>query len=226
MLNRLIAVALLGCLAAGPLRADYEFEFAQGGTFGSAFTVNQGSTITLQVYLAQTGGGTSNTLVTNGLTDGGVALQYASNGPFNIVNRSNIVGDTAFTGPNNSTLVDNGPGPFGPTNTSTASLQVHNDLAVSPGATDPSGNPALLLGTFTFTGQSAGTGTTITALPSNVSNVDGMGNNLESFITGNTATINVVAVPEPGTLLLTTLLVTGMAGAGLRRLRRTAPTAS
>ena len=231
MYIRLLAVSLAGCLlSAAPVRADYSFEFSSGGTFGTSFSVGQGQTIAVQVYLAgnNSTGNTNLSSSGNGLTDGGVSLQFATSGAFNIPGltgtntNSNISPNTAqFSGPNSTALANNGNGPYGAGATSTATVRVHSDLPVYSTSTDSSGNNVILLGTFTFTGQSVGTGTTVTAIPSGTSvNVDGMGNDLDSLISGNSsATISVTAVPEPGTMVLGGLLASGILGGYLRRRR-------
>jgi hypothetical protein len=103
--------------------------------------------------------------------------------------------------------------------TTSANLTVHNSSPVFTGSGADANR--ILLGTFTFTGLSNGTGVVVTTLPdpSGANNVDGMGNVLDSMISNSSTTITVV--PEPGTLLLTGLLAAGgLTGAAWRRMRR------
>jgi hypothetical protein len=224
MQNRLVAVALLGCLVLSrPARAQYTYEFAEAGTFSSSFTVAQGSTVAVQVYLVGTNSAGNNNLASNGLSSGGVGLQYATNGPFTIPgassNNPNIVGNPAFGNSNNS-VVNGGNGQFGTGNTSTATVQNTSfGTPVYPSTTDANGNNAVLLGTFTFTGVSPASGTTIAVTPSSVSNVDGAGNALDSMITSSSFSITVTAVPEPGSLMLTSLAASVL-GLGVWKRRR------
>jgi hypothetical protein len=204
-----IAALLLG----GSARADFVYEFAQGGTFQNSFLVNQGSTINIQVYLAQTTPSTN--LTSPGLIDGGASLQFSASAPFTVTSSGNITPNPQFAGPNNTSVSTSG-------GTTTATVQVHNATPVVATTTDPSGNAAILLGTFTFSGVSAGTGITFTALPdpSSSNNVDGNHVVLDSLVHNSSAAITVVAVPEPGSLLLAGLAATGFAGAAWRRRRQ------
>jgi hypothetical protein len=205
-----VAVLLLG----GSARADFVYEFAQGGTFGNSFSVNQGSTIAIQVYLAQQNGSTN--LTNPGLVDGGVSLNFSATSPFTISSTSNISPNSSqFAGPNTTSLSTS-------SGTTTATVQVHNSSPVVASTTDASGNAVILLGTFTFTGSTPGSGNTLTALPdpSSNNNVDGNNVVLDSMIHNSTAAITVVAVPEPGSLLLAGLAAAGFAGGAWRRRRQ------
>jgi hypothetical protein len=217
MILRYLLPALVASLLLGsPARADYQFQFADSsGNPGSGFTINSvGSTVAIQVYLLQTNTGTSNTLTTNGLVDGGLALQFSSTAPFTISSTSNITPNTAqFGGTNNTSLTTSG-------GTTTATLQVHNNTPVVAPTSGANAN-RILLGTFTFTGVSSGSAITVTAFPDpgSANNIDGAGNNLDGFISQSQAAITVV--PEPSTLVLTGLLaVGGLTGAAWRRYRR------
>jgi hypothetical protein len=204
MLHRLLAVLALAAFASSA-QAEYYFEFASGTTVSNTFTVNQGSTININVYLAQDGT-TSTGLTQYGLNSAGVAL--------NIQNPA-ITTVTAVT-PNSQ---------FGYASTTTgANPSVSEYITSSQGVTPSTVSNAVLLGTFTFSGVSAGTTATITALPGqNPDNVlnDGTNGNpgtaIDSMIANASAVITVAAVPEPGTLVLTGLVAVGVAGAYLRR---------
>jgi hypothetical protein len=222
-----VAATVLG---GGTARADFAYEFATTSgtttTFGSSFSVPQGSTIALQVYLVQTNGPTVNStnLSANGLLQGGVSLSYTTTSPFSIASTSAIAPSAAFGGssnPNNNTSLSTASG------TTTATVQVASSTAVFPTTTDASGNAAILLGTFTFTGNSTGSATTVTALPNanTANNVDGANNNLDSLIQQSSAVITVTAVPEPGSAVLSGLFALGLAGVAARRLRRAPATA-
>jgi hypothetical protein len=237
---RSLAAVLVGLvLHNSSARADmqYQFEFAtQSGstvTFGTAFTVSQGQTISLQVYLAgATPTGNANLSSSGtGLTDGGVSLQYASNGNGNgavslgaaSTTPGTITPGPAFGGPNNRTVTTGQNGPFGANNTSTGTVEVHSATPVFATVSDGSGNQAILLGTFTFTGSTPGTAATISAFPnqSGSSNVDGSGASLDGLISQSGATISVTAVPEPGSLILTGLAASALGLGAWRRRRRT-----
>jgi hypothetical protein len=218
---RLFTIALAATLLlAGAARADFQYEFAQGGTVGTSFSVAQGSTIDIQVYLLQTNGPTTNStnLTAKGLSFGGVALQYSASAPFSIASTSAITPNSAFSTSSPALSTSSG--------TTTASLQLQNDSPVFAPTTGTNAG-AILLGTFTFTGSSVGTSTTVSALPNanGANNVDGAGTNLDSLIANSSASITVTAVPEPGSVVLTGLLALGIAGAARRRLRRAPATA-
>jgi hypothetical protein len=209
-----LSLAFLACLVAtAPGRADFVFQFADtSGTPTSTFTVNQGSTVGVNVYLVQQGGSTN--LSSNGLVDGGVSLQFSSSGPFTISSASNITPNAAFAGANTTSLSTNA-------GTTTATLRVHDNSGVFAPTTGPDAN-RILLGTFTFSGVSPGTGLTVTALPdpNSANNVDGASTNLDSMIHNSSASITVTAVPEPGSLILTGLAASAFGFGAWRRRRR------
>jgi hypothetical protein len=213
----LTLAAVTALLLGGAARADFVYEFATAGTgtFGTAFSVNQGSTLTLQVYLAQTTPSTN--LSANGLSQGGVALQYPSAGsPFSIPSSGSITPNPAFLGPNNTSLGTSG-------GTTTGTLQVNSASPVFPTATDGGGNQAVLLGTVTLNGNTAGTGILSAVLPdsSGTNNVDGAGNFLDSLVHNASAVITVNAIPEPGSLVLTGLAASAIGFGAWKRLRKT-----
>src|SRR5262249_11987684 len=143
----LTVLATLGLLAAGPTaRADYQFIFTDStGTAASSFSVSQGSTIDIRVYLAETG---TTTLPDTRLSDGGVKLTYDQS-IAKVANASAITPNGAFDFASKSTGVN------------FASLNLTQDGGSSPVAAPSSGADAnrILLGTFTFTGISAGSTT-------------------------------------------------------------------
>jgi hypothetical protein len=202
-------------LTAGSARADYTFAFSAdgGATFNSTFAYDatQGP-LTLSVYLQQSAPDTG--LTSPGLQSGGVKLNYDGT----------ILNSTAVT-PNSA--ANGGPFQFGTSstsgaNTSTAAATVHAFNTPGTGVTADS-NGRVLLGSFTFSGLALGSTAVLTADPTATNdNVLANGTALDSLIHYNAASVTVTAVPEPGTLLLTTLLATGVAGARLRRLRRNA----
>jgi hypothetical protein len=204
-------------LTAGPARAGYEFTFDS-----SNYTVAVGQTVTVSLYLTQTGGTTS--LSTAGLASGGAQLNYNST----YLNNSSIT-------PNNTNYSSTASGSntgFDPSNNVTRTSSGSSVLTVAQSGTEaavtpPSGNPnSILLGTFQFTGVSAGTSLTLTsqAFPGSDVNVLGNGTVIDSLIQNSSAVITVTAVPEPGSLILGGLAVTGIAGTWVRR-RRTPATA-
>jgi hypothetical protein len=216
MRSRALVLALFGCLlAAGPSRADLVFQFADStGTAGSAFTVNQGGTVDVRVYLAQTGGTTN--LSSNGLVDGGVALQFSSSAPFTVASASAISPSSAFGGSNNTNVSTS-------SGTTTATLQVHDSSGVFAPTSGADAN-RILLGTFTFSGLTPGSAVAVTAFPDpkSANNVDGQQNNLDSLIHQSSAAITVVAVPEPGTVALCGLGAAALGVGAWRRRRRAA----
>jgi hypothetical protein len=218
---RYLLTTVAALLLTGSVQADFAYVFVNTAdstnTPTNTFNVGQGSTVTIAVYLEQTNGPTTNStnLSANGLVAGGVALQYSSTAPFSTTAGA-ITPNSAFLGPNNSGVSTSG-------NTTSAVLQVNSSSPVY-GATvlggSSSSNAAVLLGTFTFTGNTVGSAVTVSALPnaSSANNVDGAMNNLDSLIQNSSATITVVAVPEPASILLTSLAVAGF-GAGVVRRR-------
>ncbi|MBY0459578.1 MAG: PEP-CTERM sorting domain-containing protein, partial [Gemmataceae bacterium] len=110
----------------------------------------------------------------------------------------------------------------GSTTTARAFLFMDSGTAAVTAPTSGADANRILLATFTFTGVTPGQSSTIAVDPSaGADNVLASGINLDPFITaGQTATINVTAIPEPGTFALAGLVLAG-AGAA-RRFRRAA----
>jgi hypothetical protein len=200
-----LAVALF--CRGGTARADYQYVFTDSsGTAASAFTVNQGSTIDIRVYLVETGG---TTLHDTGLTSAGVQVNTGSP---SIANASAVTKGSAWDSSTSTTGAN-------------AKLNVFQDVS-APVTAPNSGADAnrILIGTFTFTALSNGTTSIITADPSSSNDtILANGTVIDGLITNSSAAITVT--PEPGTVVLTGLLATGIGGAALRRLRRRAPAA-
>jgi hypothetical protein len=204
-------------LLAGPTRADFTYQFADSsGTATNAFSVTVGSTINIRVYLLQQGGSTN--LSSNGLVDGGVALQYSSSSPHaSISSASNITPNSAFGGPNNNSLSTS-------SGTTSAVVQVHDNAGVFAPTSGTDAN-RILLGTFTFTGNTTGSTTINTAFPdaNNPNNVDGANNNLDSMVHLPTAAISVV--PEPSAMALCGIGAVALGVGAWRRRRGKTPVA-
>jgi hypothetical protein len=212
----LVGVFLLG----GPARADFVFQFADAsGTPTSAFQVGTGGTLPIQVYLLQTSGPTtsSTNLSANGLSDANFALTFSSSAPFSIASSGNITANSAFVGPNSTSLSTSG-------GVTTAALTLHSSPSFVFAPTTGANANRILLGTFTFTGGATqGQALTVTALPGSSNFVDGAGNTLDSLITN--ASFSLTVTPEPGTLVLTGLFAAGVSAGAWRRRRRAAAAA-
>jgi hypothetical protein len=203
---RYLALAVSALLAlCSPTRADYAFQFADGsGNVQNTFTVNVGQTIDVRVYILETGGTNLQTL---GLSAAGIQLN--TNTP-SISTVSAVTANSAFDAGHT---------------TGTGANAFVSEFSSSSVTAPSSGANAnrVLVGTFTFTGVSAGQTLTVTALPGlNPDNVLGDGvTSIDAALANNaTSAVITVAVPEPGTLILTGLCAAGLAAAGVRRLRR------
>jgi hypothetical protein len=192
----------------GRAAAGYAFQFADSsGNYTNNFSTTVGSTVAVEVFLVQSGGSTG--LTSTGLTAAGVSLSF-NQAIANVPNTSAITPNPAFD--TNQTSVGTGI------------AKLNEQSTVGP-VFAPSSGPnagAILLGTFTFTGVSLGTTTAVTGLPQAPpfqNNVLADGTLLDSMISNSSAVITVV--PEPGTLVLTSVLAFGgVAGAAWRRYRR------
>jgi hypothetical protein len=202
-------------LGTGTARADYVYQFADSsGNVSSNFSVAVGSTVSIEVFITQTGSTTG--LSATGLNQGGVAVTGYSTSTATVPNTSAIT-------PNDS----NNGGPFNPAFTSTnvsgntASVQVGLASGGVMAPTSGANANRILLGTFTFTGVSAGVTNVVTTSPNPGSNVNILADGTVIDPVGNVnAVINVTAVPEPSTFVLAGLLATGIAGAAWRRSHR------
>jgi hypothetical protein len=218
---RLLYILTLATLAltADSVRADYQFTFDS-----TNYTVGVGQTVNINLYLTQTGSTTG--LSSTGLQSGGVQLNY----------NTTYVGNSLIT-PNNNTYSGSAPIGFDPANNTAIIGNGSNGLAIgqsalvvgqlgseSPvkaGSGSPNTSNSILLGTFQFTGVSAGSSLTLTsaAFPGSDVNVLADGTVIDSLIANSSAVITVTAVPEPGTMILGGLLASGIAGGYLRRRR-------
>jgi hypothetical protein len=204
----LLAVVALA-LTSAPVRADYSYQFANdSGAAQGAFNVNVGQSVTIRVYIVETGG---TTLTTSGLSAAGVQLNTTTP---SIATVTATTANAAFTGGSSTTTGAN------------ASISEFSST-LNPGVVAGTGADAnrILVGSFTFTGVSGGQTATVTALPGlNPDNVLGDGTtSIDAALLNNTATaVITVAVPEPGSLMLGGFLAAGAAGAVRRRFRRTA----
>ena len=182
----------------------WEFTDSNGNVVaGNNFTVGQGSTVGINVYLLEYNGGTI--LSTQGLASAGVQLN-GNNGNATVPNAGAITPNPAFD--------QSSPSVSG----NSATLNV-STLANPP--VFPDSQNRVLLGTFSFTGNTIGTTTSVTADPHSYDDtVTGTGMVLDGLINNSTATITVVAVPEPGTMAVQRLRD---GRAGLRRLVSPSP---
>jgi len=200
----MLASMVFLAMASSPVRAGFVYQFD-----ASSYTSNGGAPVNVSVYLVETDG--NGTLQSQGLFSGGVSLTPNSSSVAQVTSAANIAPNSGFA--NNYSSVSS----------SAAILQADNlgnNSIVYPNGSTPN---QILLGTFTFTPLSTGT---FTIAANNIStgfsnNVTGTGNDLTSLITGGeTATITVNAVPEPGSLILGGLFAAGVAGGYVRRRRR------
>jgi hypothetical protein len=202
--------ALLTLLFGGSAaRADYTFLFTDAsGTASNIFTVAQGQTIDIRVYLSQTGASTG--LSAQGLNSGGVQLNTAAP---SIATVTGVAPNAAFD--NKSTTTG--------ANANVTENQISNPAVKAP-TSGPDAN-RILLGTFTFTASGVNTGTTltVTAIPSTGTSVNVIApggpdsGSIDGIIQNASASITVTAVPEPGSLVLAGLAAAGFGAGVLRR---------
>jgi hypothetical protein len=212
----LIATAALAvALTPGRAAAGYEFRFASGTTEQTNFNINPSpGFVDINVYLVATGAEAS-TLQANGLRSFGVQLNYSGTATAKVISATDITNNAAFTGPDGRSIENNGG----------ALDWARSRDSILTGAVASSANGAdqrILLATFRFTGLSNGDTLVFSADPIGTNdNVLGDGTLIDTLIIGQSATI-AVAIPEPGTMALTGLLATGIAGGMWRRVRRQA----
>jgi hypothetical protein len=206
-------LALLSVASLGRADLAWQFTDSTGATVaGNNFSVNQGSTIDIRVYLLETNGGT--TLSSAGLSSVGVKLA-GSNANAQVASASAITPNPQFDDTSKSVSGNN--------------AILNDGLLANPVVHAPTtGADAnrILVGTFTYSGLTAGT-TNVQAVDPHAfaDTVDGNGNTLDALIASSAATITVNAVPEPGTLVLTGMFAVALVGLGCRRRRREAAAA-
>ena len=214
---RFLTLAVLSVLlfTAGSTSADFSFQFTDqnGNTVPSnAFTVAQGSSVNVNLYLTQSNGETR--LTSPGMQSAGVALTYNNS----IANTTSVTGNAAF-----DVQTTSGVG--------TGKASINDSAVVNPPVTAPtSGANAnrILLGQFTFQGASVGTTSLVTSTPhagskppiaDNVLADSPTFTSIDSLIANASATITVTAVPEPGSMILCSLAASACALAAWRRRR-------
>jgi hypothetical protein len=207
---------------AGAAKADYAIEFANSlGVVQNSFMVNQGSSLTIQVYLVQSSSGTgSQTLTTSGLSSAALGLYFSAG---TLTTTAANPNSAQFAYSSSNTFNGSAPAPTPPATTPPAGTSYASvSEASSPPVIAPSAGTnanQILLGTFTFTANSSGNITSY--FPSSGANdVNGVGTTLDPLVTqGSAAVLVVSAVPEPGSMVLTGLAGT-LIGMGAWRKRR------
>lgn len=198
----LLTIAVTLCLVP-TARGDYTFEFTDSSNVDQTnFTVAEGGTVQIKVWLQETNGGT--TLTTTGVTDAGVKLTFGSN--VTVKTSSDIAENSAQFTSGVSKSVGSG----------SASLNVSNSTAVKAASNH------ILLGTFTFTGVTAGVTTAVTVDPHGGFDDTVLADStvIDGMIANASAAITVTAVPEPGSFFLCGLAAFGMMGGAYRARRR------
>jgi hypothetical protein len=211
-----MATLLTLIVSGGVARAGYTYVITDANNDTTqAYTINVGQTLTVYLYVAQTG--TSTGLTTSGLASGGVQLN------------TSIPSVATVTSVTPNTTANGGQFDTGSSTTGASAYATVTQVFSAPVVAPTSGTNAnrILIGEFTFTGESAGSTITVTAVPSTGSNVNVLGNgtSIDSMLAANpiSASITVVAVPEPSSMALGGLAVAGLAGGVFRRLRKNKP---
>ena len=223
----LVLSAVLSMAVASQARAGFIYEFSIAGNAATAnapIDLIAGGFVDVGVSVRATGATDINTLQTQGLAQSGVQLNFDNTITRVLNNTTDIVRGPAWSQTTGSKSVG-------------ANFARISDFAnvvsfigpvITP-AYPQSGADSILIGTFRITsGGTLGTSTITTAdLTSNnttayyngVNGTTGTLVGLDSFTSANndTLTINVVAVPEPSSMIL---LGAGIFGAAVRRLRR------
>jgi hypothetical protein len=206
-LRYVLSAAAIFCLA-GAAKADYSLQFDNSvGVPTNAFTINGvGNSVTVQLYLVKTNTGSSNTLTTVGLSEGGVALNFAA---ANFSVGMPVANSAQF--------------PYFSTNVGPGTTSV-SDATGTPVIAPTVGINAsrILLGTFTFTATTGTGGTITTSFPgAGANDVNGSGQTLDSLVSQSSASILVITVPEPGSMILSGLAGSLIAVGAWRKRRRT-----
>jgi hypothetical protein len=215
MVSRFIALlSITGVLvSANSSLAGYQFTFTDtSGSPISSIQEGAGTSFSVQVWLSQTGSTTG--LSATGLNQAGVQL--------NGYNTSNV---TVGSITPNDTSVSGGAFDKANTTTSINNTGSSGVAILTEGYTSPTTGlkgTSVYLGTFNFVAGSVGTTSTVTAVAfaGQDNNILADGTVIDSMIANSNLAITVVAVPEPGTMILTGMLATGIAGGYVRRRRR------
>jgi hypothetical protein len=207
--GRLFLLAVVAtAFLTGTVRADFVFEF--GTTAGTAVpngtivpVTPGGGTVTLNLYLRESVGGTI--LSTQGLFTASFQVAYSNPAVAAVTAASK---GPAFT----NTFAGNIS--IGPTATTVPEATQFNAFAF------PDASNRVLLGTFTFTGGTAGTSNITVQVFQPPAFQTGTNANIDSQINQGFITLSTVGVPEPTSLILSGLGATGFVSAWLRRRTR------
>lgn len=193
---------------AGPANAQLAYQFADAaGNPQTVFSVVEGNTLPIRIYLRDTTTGAPTLGANGGLGSSAVRLSYTNSSVASIAIPGGVAGAIPPWESGNST---------GSVAGSSAALNV-GIFTVQPNGALPQGD-RIFLGTFTFTASSVGTSSLTAADPNPASNFDttyySNGDGLDTLISTASATLNVTPVPEPAALLL------AAAGLGVRSVLR------
>lgn len=192
-------------LSAGKSHAQIEYLITNSsGVFQSSYNLNQGATVTLQVYLRET---TAGTLSANGGL-GSAAVRLTYNSTAGVASIASEASDITAAIP---------PWDFSTTTGTVANASgvlnllspAASGVSPPPGATD-----RILLGTFKLTASSIGTTNLVASDPNSVAGDTtyfNTGASMDNLISNSQNVVfNVVVVPEP----MSIMLFSGLIGAG------------